>query len=178
MHATICDCLADVVQNAIEAGATLVEAKLEENDDAVKLWVKDNGKGMDDATLARVWDPFFTEPGKHDRRRVGLGLPLLRQMVEAADGDFSLESESGVGTTLAFSFDAKHLDTPPLGDLPGTLLTLFCYDGDFDLVFSRSLGDQSYEVRRRELQEVLGELAESGNLVLTRDFLRSQETDL
>jgi hypothetical protein len=178
VHATICDCLADVVQNAIEAGATLVEAKLEENDDAVKLWVKDNGKGMDDATLARVWDPFFTEPGKHDRRRVGLGLPLLRQMVEAADGDFSLESESGVGTTLAFSFDAKHLDTPPLGDLPGTLLTLFCYDGDFDLVFSRSLGDQSYEVRRRELQEVLGELAESGNLVLTRDFLRSQETDL
>ena len=84
MHATICDCLADTVQNAIEAGATRIEVRLEEDAEAVKLLIRDNGKGMDDATLARVWDPFFTEPGKHARRRVGLGLPLLRQMVEAA----------------------------------------------------------------------------------------------
>ncbi len=178
MHATICDCLADTVQNAIEAGATRIEVRLEENAEAVKVVIRDNGKGMDDATLARVWDPFFTEPGKHARRRVGLGLPLLRQMVEAADGAFSLESKPGAGTTLAFSFAAKHLDTPPLGDLPGTLLTLMGYDGGFDLVFRRVRGDRSYEVRRVELQEALGDLAESGNLALARAYLRDQESDL
>ena len=178
MHATICDCLADAVQNAIEAGATRIEAVLEEDDEAVRITVRDDGKGMDGATLARVWDPFFTEPGKHARRRVGLGLPLLRQMAEATGGEVSIDSKPGAGTTLACRFAAKHLDTPPLGDVPGTLLALMGYGGSFDLVFRRVRGDRSYEVRRVELQEALGDLAESGNLALARAYLRDQESDL
>lgn len=178
MHATICDCFADTVQNAIEAGASRIEASLAENGETVKVVIQDNGKGMDTETLKRVWDPFYSEAGKHDHRRVGLGLPLLRQMVEATGGSLSLDSARGRGTCLSYSFDATHLDTPPLGDLPGTLLTLMNYDGDFDLCFSHTRGDKSYTVCRSELQEALGDLCDASNLVLARDFLRDQESDL
>ena len=92
MHATICDCFADTVQNAIEAGASRIDAELTENGETVKVVIKDNGKGMDEAVLKRVWDPFYSEAGKHDKRRVGLGLPLLRQMVEATGGKLTLDS--------------------------------------------------------------------------------------
>ena len=116
MHATICDCLADAVQNAIEAGATRIEAVLEEDDEAVRITVRDDGKGMDGATLARVWDPFFTEPGKHARRRVGLGLPLLRQMAEATGGEVSIDTAkclyAGLVTdTGRFQYEAVRPET-------------------------------------------------------------------
>ncbi len=178
MHATICDCFADTVQNAIEAGASRIEASLAENGVTVKVVIRDNGKGMDADTLKRVWDPFFSEAGKHDKRRVGLGLPLLRQMVEATGGSLSLDSALGCGTCLSYSFDAKHLDTPPLGDLPGTLVTLMNYDGDFELCFSHERFGKSYTICRSELHEALGDLCEASNLVLAREFLRDQESDL
>ena len=178
MHATICDCFADTVQNAMEAGASRIDAELTENGETVKVVIKDNGKGMDEAVLKRVWDPFYSEAGKHDKRRVGLGLPLLRQMVEATGGKLTLESKPGCGTLLEYSFDAKHLDTPPLGDVPGTVLTLMNYDGSFELCFSHTRGDRSYTICRSELQEALGDLRDASSLVLARDFLRDQESDL
>ena len=100
MHATISDAICDTVQNSIEAGARHIALTVAEDGRMIRVDVKDDGKGMDEATRARVWDPFYTEPGKHDRRRVGLGLPLLRQMAEAAGGAVSLESAKGAGTRV------------------------------------------------------------------------------
>lgn len=178
MHATLCDYLADIVQNSIEAGATLIEVGLAEDADKVNIRVKDNGKGMDAATQARIWSPFYSEPGKHSHRRVGLGLPMLRQAVEAANGHGAIESAPGRGTTISFSFDTRHWDAPPLGDVPGTLLGLMTHDGGYDLRFERSRGDRSYAISRDELAEALGDLREVQNLVLARDFLRGWEDDL
>jgi hypothetical protein len=140
--------------------------------------VADNGKGMDQATLAKAADPFYSEAGKHDRRRVGLGIPLLLQTAEAVNGRADIRSEPGKGTTVEFSFDARHLDTPPLGDLAETVLGLMAFSGSYDLVLRRRTPAGGYTVSRRELAEALGNLEEPSNLVLARDFLRSQEEDL
>ncbi|NLC82893.1 MAG: ATP-binding protein, partial [Lentisphaerae bacterium] len=56
MHATLCDYLADIAQNAIEAGASVIGMDVTENDGQVMVKVTDNGKGMDAATQARLWD--------------------------------------------------------------------------------------------------------------------------
>ena len=178
MHATLCDYLADIVQNSIEAGASRITIELIEDGEQVKIAVTDNGKGMDAARQARIWDPFYSEPGKHNHRRVGLGLPLLRQAVEATGGEIALTSSVGKGTSIRFTFDARHLDTPPLGDLPSTMLGLLAHDGAYDLCLTRARFGQTYAISRAELAEVLGDLREAGNLVLARDFLRSQEDDL
>ena len=80
MHASIADVIADTAQNSIEAGAKNVTVSLVEDGEYVSVSIADNGKGMDEGVLGRVFDPFFTEAGKHDRRKVGLGLPILKQL--------------------------------------------------------------------------------------------------
>ena len=178
MHATLTDVIADTAQNSIEAGAKLVDVSLVEDGSTIAVAIADDGKGMDEATRRRAFDPFFSEAGKHDKRRVGLGLPILKQLCEMCGGGVSLESEKGVGTTLRYHFDAGNIDLPPMGDIPSALLTLFNYPGDFELVFKHRKGAEEYSIARSELAEAVGGLDSVEGLSLAREFLESQEASL
>ena len=178
MHATLTDVIADTAQNSIEAGAKRIEVSIVEDGSTISVSIADNGKGMDEATRRKAFDPFFTEAGKHDKRRVGLGLPILKQLCEMCGGGVSLESERGVGTTLRYSFDANNIDLPPMGDLPGALLTLFNYPGDFELVFTHRRGGEEYTIARSELADAVGGLDSVEGLSLAREFLAGQEESL
>ena len=178
MHATIADVIADTAQNSIEAGASRVDVTLVEDGEVMSVVIADNGKGMDEETRARAFDPFFSEAGKHDKRRVGLGLPILKQLCEACGGGLSLESEKGVGTTLRYHFDPGSIDLPPMGDLAETLTTLFNYPGDFELSFTHRTPNGEYSVSRGELSEAVGGLDSVEGLALAKEFLRGQEAEL
>ena len=178
MHATLTDVIADTAQNSIEAGAKRIEVSVVEDGSTISVSIADNGKGMDEATRRRAFDPFFTEAGKHDKRRVGLGLPMLKQICEMCGGGVTLESERGVGTTLRYSFDANNIDLPPMGDLPGAVLTLFNYPGDFELVFTHRRGGEEYTIARSELADAVGGLDSVEGLSLAREFLVGQEESL
>lgn len=178
MHATIADVIADTAQNSIEAGASRVEVSLVEDGVTVSVRIADNGKGMDEATQRRAFNPFYTEPGKHDKRRVGLGLPILKQLCEATEGGFSLESAPGRGTTLSYNFRADHVDLPPMGDIAAMVLMLFNYPGEFELVFTHRKGGEEYEIARSELADAVGGLESVEGLTLAKEFLASQESAL
>ena len=178
MHASISDVIADTAQNSIEAGARRVTVSLVEDGETISVKIEDDGKGMDEATQRRAFDPFYTEPGKHDKRKVGLGLPILRQICEECDGGLSLKSEKGVGTTLSYHFAAKHIDLPPMGDIAKMVLTLFNYPGDFELVFSHRKGDEEYSISRGELAAAVGGLESVEGLSLAGEFLAGQEESL
>ena len=178
MHATLADVIADTAQNSIEAGATKVEVSVKEADGIISVDIRDNGKGMDEAMVKRAFDPFYTEPGKHDKRKVGLGLPLLKQICEACGGGVKLESEKGVGTHLAYSFDATNIDLPPMGDLADTLVTLFNYPGDFEFAFTHRKGGEEYSISRSELADAVGGLESVEGIGLAKEFLHSQEESL
>ena len=64
----------------------------------VEISVADNGPGMDDETLARCTDPFFTT--KETGAGTGLGLAMIYGFVSQSDGDLRIYSEVGVGTTV------------------------------------------------------------------------------
>jgi C4-dicarboxylate-specific signal transduction histidine kinase len=81
MHRTLSDYIVDLAQNSVEAGSSLVMVDLVERGGRVKVYIGDNGRGMDGETLARVRDPFFTGGGKHEKRRVGLGISFLAQFM-------------------------------------------------------------------------------------------------
>ena len=83
----------DIVQNSIKAGAKLIAVSFVRSPESLLTFtVKDDGCGMSPEFLARVTDPFTTT---RTTRRVGLGIPMLKQSAEAAGGSFSLESEVG-----------------------------------------------------------------------------------
>ena len=178
MHASLSDIVADVAANSIEARAALVKVSVVEEGGKVVLTVEDNGKGMDAATVAKAFDPFYTEPGKHDKRKIGMGLPFVKQTCDACGGTVSLKSEKGVGTTLVCTFEADSIDLPPMGSLSSAVLSLFTFDGDFELVFTHRRGGEEYEISRSELKDAVGGFDSVEGLALAREFLESQESSL
>jgi len=110
----------DLLQNAREAGATLVKLWVEEDrtQDRLRIRVEDNGKGMEAEDMKRARDPFFTT---RKTRHVGLGLPLLAAAAERCNGSLTLASSPGEGTRVSVEFEHSHVDRAPLGDLAATL---------------------------------------------------------
>ena len=93
-------------RDAMPAGGQIIIAAREENVGAdqglepghyIRLTVRDEGDGMDEATLKRATEPFFTtkEPGKG----TGLGLSMVHGIAEQSGGRLVLRSREGEGTT-------------------------------------------------------------------------------
>ena len=168
----------DIVQNSVEARATRIELTVAERDEVLELAVVDNGVGMDEETLRRAQDPFYTDGIKHPTRGVGLGLPFLRQLVEAVGGTFSLESAVGVGTSLGVTAPRSHWDLPPIGNLAVVFQQSLCFAGDYEMVINRRRGGVDYSMRRSEVVDALGELDTAGSQALLKDYIESQEETL
>ena len=178
MHASLSDIVADVSANSIEAGAKLVEVQVVEREGVITLKVVDNGKGMDAQIVKRAFDPFYTEPGKHDSRKIGMGLPFVKQTCDACGGTVELKSEKGVGTTLVCTFQADNIDLPPMGDLASAVLSLMNFQGDFELVFTHAKGAEEYTISRLELKDAVGGFDSIEGLSLAKEFLQGQEESL
>ncbi len=182
MHICIDDYLLDIVQNSFEADSSLVELTLDQTETALNCVIRDNGKGMDAEVQKRVLDPFYSDGKKHVKRKVGLGLPFLSQACEACQGSFALHSAVGIGTTVECSFNLRHIDAPPLGDLCSTFVALLAHPLAKRLVIKRSLttrkGTGMYLLDKSELEDVLGPLEPSGVLNLLKEYIASQEADV
>jgi len=102
VHFTLTDLIADITQNGVESGASLVELELHElrgsdsHNGAIqnqfRFVTHDNGKGMSASELDRAMDPFVTDGIKHPGRKVGLGLPFLVQTAIQSGGGWSISS--------------------------------------------------------------------------------------
>ena len=178
MHHTITDFTLDIAQNSIEAGASVITVDIVERGDMLTICVGDNGKGMSSEILAKVQDPFYTDGQKHSARSVGLGIPFLDQAAKAAGGEFEIKSEEGFGTSVLFSFNVSNLDCPPLGDLPGTILSMMIFEGEYECMVTRSNGRGSYRVSRSELIDALGGIHDAGSLKLAREYISSLDEEL
>ena len=145
----------DIAQNSIKAGARLVTvAFVDDGNGKLTFSVKDDGCGMSPDFLARVTDPFTTS---RTTRKVGLGIPMLKQSAEMCGGEFGIESEVGVGTTIFASFDTHNIDCIPLGDICDSLLTLVVLNPNEPEFLFQAVSPQAEAVfDTRQLREVLG----------------------
>lgn len=178
MHATLCDMIADLVQNSIEAQATEIMLNVEEIGSTLSVVIADNGKGMDEATLRKARDPFYTDGSKHRHRKVGLGLPFLFQTAEMTGGTATIESEQGTGTTVSFNLDLGHIDVPAFGSFTTAAVTLLTYGCEGNLTIRRSVNGKEYEVSRAELADALGDLNDTESLVLLRTYIEGNEEEV
>ncbi len=126
--------LLDVAENALAAGAGRIEISIFEQSkkNLMTIEIKDNGCGMDEQTVKRALDPFYTT--KPDKR-VGMGLPMLAQAAKEAVGNIEIQTTPGKGTTVLASFKLSHPDLKPLGDMMATMATLGCAHPQVHFVF-------------------------------------------
>lgn len=153
---TISDHILDILQNSTRAGATEVHLSIDSDSDQrfIAIEIKDNGKGIDKAFLDRITDPFTTT---RTTRKVGLGLPLLKQHSEMTGGVFTITSESGSGTTVRATFGIGSIDRQPLGDLAGTVTLFITGNPRVNLIFSYSSAAGNFSVTTAEIKEALEE---------------------
>lgn len=97
-----------------EGGRVSIEASMAGTDERprVRVAVRDNGAGIPPQVLARIFQPFFTT--KPEQRGTGLGLWLVREIVEAAGGVIEVQSTPLEGTVV--TLDLPAVDEPPSGD--------------------------------------------------------------
>lgn len=150
---TISDHVMDIVQNSVRAGATLIEIIVEEDseNDLYILSINDNGCGMSDEVLKQAANPFFTS---RNTRKVGLGLPLLKQKAETAGGNFKIDSEQGKGTFVKAVFRHGHIDRPPLGDIWDTWFLTVSGNPGIRIVYRHFTGKGEFEADSRRITEM------------------------
>ena len=147
----------DLAQNSVKAEATLVTIRLELDEKGwLTFTLSDDGKGMSPELLAQVTNPFTTT---RTTRKVGLGIPMMQETAQRTGGDLTITSEVGKGTTLIATLDTNNLDCLPLGDVPGTLLSLFigCPEKP-DFLFEGSTPRGTCSFDTRQVREVLGDI--------------------
>ncbi len=100
--------------------------------DRLLIEVSDTGKGMDKKTLTHIFEPFYQAEDESQQFGTGLGLALVKQIMDAVAGRVSVESKLGSGTTFHLSFPINNkikkavgetatLDTALLPDNPAAL---------------------------------------------------------
>jgi signal transduction histidine kinase len=93
-ESTIAASLATLVENSAQAGARAVTVRAEVEDRALLVEIADDGPGVPEADRERLFEPFFTS--RRATGGSGLGLPILRSLLEASRGEIALlPSQSG-----------------------------------------------------------------------------------
>jgi PAS domain S-box-containing protein len=95
----------NLINNAVDALEGRMDAKLwirtALKDDMVIIEVEDNGIGIPDTIIDKIFEPLFTT--KESKKGIGLGLSLCHDFVKSMEGTIKVESKPGFGTTFIVS---------------------------------------------------------------------------
>ena len=85
----------NLIDNAIKHGkADKIEISSKKKEDSCIIYVKDNGKGISEGDIDKIFDMRYSKTG------TGFGLTIAKKIIEAHDGSISVKSKEGKGTTF------------------------------------------------------------------------------
>lgn len=100
--------------NALKYGGTppRIELGVSPQGDSIRFWIKDNGRGIKAQDQARLYTPF-TRIDQAAAQGHGLGLSIVKRIVEKLGGTVGVESESGAGSVFWFTLPAEEAQDVP-----------------------------------------------------------------
>ena len=169
----------DIVQNSIAANGKNIFLTVVEDVEAdeLKITVSDDGKGMSSEMIKAVENPFVTG---RTTRKVGLGIPLLKNAAENTGGGISISSELGRGTEISATFGYSSIDRQPLGNMAETMLGLITSYEDINFVYLHKVNGKEFSFSTGEMKEILGGISfkEPEIVLWLSDYLKENEADL
>ena len=96
----------NIIKNAVEAVRNIpnpsILINLLENNNQIELTVKDNGVGVDEKKIAKLFEPYFTTKEKG----TGLGLSIVKKIIEDHKGMIKIEkNKDQTGSTVTVIFN-------------------------------------------------------------------------
>ena len=103
--------LLNLVDNAVKysAGRKRVAVRLAATADGAEIGVSDNGIGIAPEDRPRIFEAFYRSPEavRHDPKGVGLGLKIVKHIMDAHGGSIAVEGGPGRGTTVTLKFPRR-----------------------------------------------------------------------
>jgi len=107
LHQAFLNILLNAIQAMAEGGSLTVSTQDARRGQSVEIQFQDSGEGIDPETLKKIFNPFFTTKEKGS----GLGLPIVKSIVESHQGSVQVDSTPGEGTAVTISL--PELPVPP-----------------------------------------------------------------
>jgi hypothetical protein len=147
----------DIANNSVRGKANEIIVEVIENPikDDFKLIITDNGVGIPEQVLKTIKDPFTTS---RTMRKVGLGIPFLNDTCINCEGSLTIDSVVGKGTAVIATMKYKHIDRPPLGNMPSTMTTLITSEESINIIYKHSFNNNEFEISTNDLKEILGDV--------------------
>ena len=143
---SILDCIFQLVENALEAQATIIKIGVFQRDaKRLVLIVEDNGNGMSEENCKLSQSPFFSTKDKE----VGMGIPMVKEMALRTGGDFAVESNSSGGVTVSALFKPYNINMIPIGDLYKGIKWLIKAYPNIDFVLTQKTGNKNITIDTR-----------------------------
>ena len=100
------EAVSNLVKNALDHTQTGSSIRIEwrQITNLVQITIKDNGKGIHPEDIHHIFKRFYRSRYSQDTSGLGLGLPLAKAIVEAHDGNITVDSVWGEGSTFVLSF--------------------------------------------------------------------------
>ena len=83
-----------------------ISIRVKKTDKHISFAVTDQGPGIDEKYLDRIFERYFQIPGHSDKKGSGIGLAICKEFIEAMGGKIWVQSQFGQGSTFGFDLPA------------------------------------------------------------------------
>jgi signal transduction histidine kinase len=98
----------NIIANGVQAvpfdHQAMIQLTVIVQEEIIEIFITDNGTGISDEQLPRIFEPYFTTKSTG----TGLGLAMVKQIVESHNGSIRVTATSTAGTTISLVFPLLH----------------------------------------------------------------------